>query len=105
MGYETRVVLAVDREHYEDIQWGEHKEYLESTNIEEDRITYVFDWSKRAWAALEYFVEKIAIKDKEGYIEPLTFGAISLGEDDTDIEHIGEPWEFGIYLSRDIEYR
>jgi hypothetical protein len=105
MGYETRIVLAVDTAHYEDIHWGEHKDYLESTYIEEDRIIYVFDWSKRATAAMDYFMEEIAIKDEGGHIELETFGAISLGEDDTDIEYLGEPWEFGIHLSRDIEYR
>jgi hypothetical protein len=49
-------------------------------------------------------MERIAVKDEEGYAQLETFGAISIGEDDTDIESLGEPWEFGIYLTRDIEF-
>jgi hypothetical protein len=105
MGYETRAVLAVDTRHYEDIHWGKHQGLLESTNIEEDRILYIFDWDTGVHAALDYFMEEIVLKDDKGYTRLDTFGVIALGEDESDIEQLGEPWEFGIYLSRDIEYR
>jgi hypothetical protein len=102
MGYETRLVLAVDKEYYEEVHWGKFQDLIDETRIEDDKIVYFFDWGKGVYKALDYFLEEIVIREG-GYMLSETFGAITLGEDDSDIEHIGMPEEFGIYLTRDID--
>jgi hypothetical protein len=104
MGYETKAVLAVNKEEYGEVDWGKFSDLVSHKYVENDKITYMFDWGKQTYQALDYFMERIAVKDEEGYAQLETFGAISIGEDDTDIESLGEPWEFGIYLTRDIEF-
>ena len=102
MGYKTTALIAVD-DSYGDIDWGEFKDDIDETIKDEGvRTVYRFDWAKRTYKIVEYFLENIAKKDENDYFETDTFGVIEMGEEMSDIEYYGDYWDFEIEVDRSL---
>ena len=109
MGYEYQAVVVVDKVTYGEVNWENWKEYISEVHKDDTMITYRFNWSKRTYEAIEWFLDKIALREEPeepeetAFLRNDTFGIIMLGEEDTDIEYYGEYWDYNIGLHRYIE--
>lgn len=106
MGYETTALIAFNRKDYPSeatASWeNEYSDIVEEV-IENNDNTYVrFMWSKITYRAVEEFLDSIVITDSDDFTVNETFGILSIGEDDTDYEYYGSPWDFDIGLERSL---
>ena len=111
MGYETKAVIVVDAKQYSNkelhpwiVKWID---YLDEKLVEEHRVVFVLEWAKGTHLAVEDFLDNYVhhLEDENGnsYQDLDTFGIVSIGEDYSDTEEHGTPWEFDVNLNRSIE--
>jgi len=107
MGYRSQVVIAFKREAFwkhvgEDIIHFKDCDQILQT---EDSVTFL--WESVKWEplyadvqAVTRVVEKVA--SDESYTDDDHYGFLRLGEKEDDIERLGNPWNFDVYLYQHI---
>ena len=107
MGYYSTVYFACNRD--------QHKLILAATELEPDVVhsqetsngeeRYCCEWNYVKWGYTQdaHDFEKL-LNDVEPEKYDYPFGFIRIGEEDDDVEIMGDPYEFGIHYRRYLEW-
>jgi len=104
MGYRSIVALAIDKTELADqiLQTPGLKPALQNATTITDKSTYMV-YTFVNWKWYSTYPEIHIIEQAIANIETSeNFGFMRIGEDYTDVECLGNPEEFDIYLSRTI---
>lgn len=103
MGYRSEVAIAVSTEDYNDAPQNVKDAFCEIFNepTENHATMMIFheDWLK--WYDDE-FVQ--TIEKWLDTLNPDNYGMIRLGEDDSDVDFYGSPFDFGLNYTRKISF-
>jgi len=77
------------------------KDFKDCSSVKQTKDTVTFYWDDVKW--YEDYADVKSIMGVLSKLEDEEFGFLRIGEDDDDIERLGEPWEFELYISRNIE--
>ena len=107
MGYYSTVFFACNEDQHELISAATKLEPCIVSNAEtsEEGEYFCCEWNGVKWgygADSTEFETLLHDVEIEGHEYP--FGFIRIGEDDEDVEYIGDPWNYGINYTRYLEW-
>ena len=114
MGYYSTVFFACDRDQHELILAATEMEpdEVHSQETSDNKEIFCCEWNAVKWgyySQADKFEDllrdvKPEKDDRFNGIEIYPFGFVRIGEEDDDVEYIGDPYEFGIHYIRSLEW-
>jgi len=107
MGYRSDVVIALSNEVYLDsvlkknlprLLQDSHTEIIKSKAVS----AYIFVMESLKW--YESYPDVDGVENYLLELDEADYGLTRVGENDSDIENKGTPWDYDIWVSREIAY-
>ena len=106
MGYRSEVIIAVTKKAYNKFADQAVRDILKTCDtVTQNKNGYYFHFNSIKWYSdyeeiqkLNKFIED-CVQDNSDNI-----GFLRIGEDDDDLERIGDPYLFDVFINRSIEF-
>jgi len=101
MGYRSQVAIAFEKEAFWKHVGEDIKNFKDCDLIQQTKESITFLWEDVKWYDSYDDVQSVSrvinrVASDESYQDDDHYGFIRIGEDDSDIEKAGSPWEFGL---------
>jgi len=100
MGYRSVLAIAIKKKAFEKHVGEAIKDFKTCDSIKQTKDTVTFYWDGVKW--YEDYEDVKSVMGVLAKLEEEDYGFLRVGEDDEDIERLGDPYDFELYLSRSI---